>query len=334
MDRIRSEACLIFILLIISISSFAKDDTKVNIISWWGYISKEDKIDIKKFCKADISVDEYFSSSEFLRRWDNKSNQYDITIHSNTIYNSVKNRLPKTHKVISVEYKYHPVIQRKLPYLELKSNTRLLTLGFTGFLWNKESFKISPKQSLKEMLDLANNKVVIILDDPMEGMQILDSLNYFKLKDSSQNGANKAKVIISNDMEHIVGSKEFAFAYHWSGGAIQHIRKNPSKLDFLIHPNLSQITADLVSLNTNSAASLCVFNYLSSEAFTSKIQAETAYFSPYGPSSSNKDTEFKKIYEKYFLELDNYQWLKKPKEDDFKIVDKKWKVLKSELSSI
>jgi len=185
---------------------------------------------------------------------------------------------------------------------------------------------------LEEMLNLANNKTVVILDDPMEGMQILDSLNYFN-KSLQKKDNSKAKIIISNDMEHLVAAKDFSFAYHWSGGAIQHIRKSPNKLNFMIHPKLSQVTADLVSLNNqNSKEALCIFDYLSSKEFTSRVQAETAYFSPYGPKLETRDANFKKIYENYFLDLDHYQWLIKPKEEDFKKIDKRWKILKSELN--
>ncbi|GEM_PF-6000618 len=96
MDRVRSPAWIIFFIsLAFPQMSLSKEQSKINLISWWGYISKADQIEIQKLCKKEVSIDEYFSNSEFLRRWESNNKNYDIIIYSNTIQNAVKEKITR-----------------------------------------------------------------------------------------------------------------------------------------------------------------------------------------------------------------------------------------------
>ena len=71
-----------------------KYNRAVNILTWWGYIDYPEIINAaEKRCHAKISFDQYYSNDEFLRRWREQRDSYDIIIFSNTIYPGIKNEI-------------------------------------------------------------------------------------------------------------------------------------------------------------------------------------------------------------------------------------------------
>ena len=63
----------------------------VNIFSWWGYLDKNIITKLESQCNTKVYFDEYYSTDEFLRRF-NKDN-YSIIIFSSVVYNFIKYRL-------------------------------------------------------------------------------------------------------------------------------------------------------------------------------------------------------------------------------------------------
>ncbi len=332
MDRICIRVVTLALLnFILSSTVWGAEKKKVNIMSWWGYLSAESVKSVEKNCNVDLYVDEYYSSSEFLRRWDENPKSHDLIIFSNTIFNAVKGKLNKDKIPNLVSTPYHPLVAEKVKDLGFGGNTRLLTLAFTGFMWNKKNMNISEGLSLESMLNQANDKIVVILDDAIEGLQILDNLKFFQT--SQGKGKLKAKVVIANDMENLVKQDSFGFAYHWHGGSIDAINKTPGEFGFMVHPKLSHVTADLLSILTASPESTCVYNQIAGNEFLKKLQKDSFYFSPYGGVSKDDNKLLISLYNNYFLNLGKYRWLKQSEKQDFKAIDDKWKKLKIQLSN-
>lgn len=58
-----------------------------------GYLSAKGIKLIEMKCNIEIYADEYNSNLEFLRKWDEKPKSYELVIFSNTIFNSIKQKL-------------------------------------------------------------------------------------------------------------------------------------------------------------------------------------------------------------------------------------------------
>ena len=64
MDRVCSRIISVILLFsIFSASAFSAEKTKVNILSWWGYLSGDGIKSVEKKCNVELYVDEYYSSS-------------------------------------------------------------------------------------------------------------------------------------------------------------------------------------------------------------------------------------------------------------------------------
>jgi spermidine/putrescine-binding protein len=322
---------LALLTLILSTTVWGAEKKKVNILSWWGYLSADSIKSVEMSCNVDLYVDEYYSSSEFLRRWVENPKMHDLIIFSNTIFNAVKGRLNKDKIPNIINTSYHPLVSDKVKNLGFGANTRLLTLAFTGFMWNKKNINMHKGLSLDNMLIQANDKIVVILDDAIEGLQILDSLKFFQTAQGKEK--LNAKVVIANDIESLVKQNNFGFAYHWHGGSIDAINKTTGDFGFMVHPNLSHVTADLLSILKSSPEARCVFNQVAGYDFLKKLQSKTFYFSPYGGVSDDDNKLLISLYNNYFLNLKKYRWLKQAEIQDFKAIDDKWKKLKIQLSN-
>jgi spermidine/putrescine-binding protein len=332
MDRIYFRVVRIIILvLLITSSAWSAEKEKVNILSWWGYLSAEGIKSVEKKCNVELYVDEYYSSSEFLRRWDENPKAHELVIFSNTIFNSIKQKLNHSNIPNLIKTPYHPLVAEKVKNIGFDRNTRLLTLAFTGFMWNKKNINIHEGLSLESMLELAKGKIVVVLDDANEGLEILENLKFFQANKSADK--NRAKVVIANEIDSLVMQPTFAFSYHWLGGLINSIKDTHADFGLMVHPKLSHVTADLISIMNSDRASVCVYNQISGAEFLSKLQKTSFYFSPYGGVNKEDNKHLVALYNNYFLNLNKYRWLKQAEKKDFKMIDDKWKKLKIQMSN-
>ncbi len=331
MDRIYIRANRVIILLLLITSSvWSAEKEKVNILSWWGYLSADGIKSVEKKCNVELYVDEYYSNSEFLRRWDENPKTHKLVIFSNTIFNVVKEKLNHSNIPGLINSPYHPLVAEKVKNIEFNKNTRILTLAFTGIMWNKKNININDGLSLENMLDLAKSKIVVVLDDATEGLEILENLKFFQANNSADK--NRAKVVIANEVDSLVMQPNFAFSYHWLGGLITAMKDLQSDFGLMVHPKLSHVTADLISIMNSDKASVCVYNQIASPEFLSRLQKTFFYFSPYGGINKDDNKHLVALYNNYFLNLSKYRWLKQPEKKDFKMIDDRWKKLKIEMS--
>src|SRR5262245_4866842 len=77
-----------------STSLFALEKSTVNILSWFGYLGSPEIIQlVEKECNVGLSVDEYYSNEEFIRRWKVQKDEYDVLIFSNLLYKGLKENI-------------------------------------------------------------------------------------------------------------------------------------------------------------------------------------------------------------------------------------------------
>lgn len=316
-------------LLIFSVSQNVYALEKVNILSWWGYITNNERESIKKACKADISIDEYYSNNEFLRRWEPEKHSHNLIIYSYTIYDQVKDRIPDD-KISSNYDAYHPSIQTKIDQMNLENRTRVFLLSLTGFLYKQNRNNLGQESNFEKILNSLSDKLFVIMDDPTEGITLLKKM---KLINNNHDiifekfKKLNIKVLVSNDLDSIANLEEFEAAYFWSGGALAQQKALSKKFNFTIHPNLSHVTADLISLVDKNSTSMCVFNFLSGRDFLNYLQNKVFYLSPYGQKSPSDFDGFNLFYKKHFQSLSKLPLLKAVPKDLITNTEK-WKIFK------
>ena len=119
-------------------------DNKVNILTWWGYLDNKKITDvISKNCKADVSFDEYYSNSEFLRRWKARKSSYDIIIYSSTVETLIRDELPKSkYNLKPLTKGYEKYVLDVFKRRQYPSNSLFFLHSLTGFLWNKKNMQL------------------------------------------------------------------------------------------------------------------------------------------------------------------------------------------------
>ncbi len=315
----------LLILLLLSFSSSHAATETVNLLSWWGYVDKNSAKAIESKCNIKFSVDEYYSNSEFLRRWDNKRNSHDLVIYSNTIHGFVQPLINKRQSSKIKKVKYPEPFGSQVSKLHLPNTTRVFLISLTGFLWNSKKFNLSSEMAISEIFKLVNGKNILILDDSVEGMDFVTKVQNASIKLESL----PSNFFIANDKTNLISSPDFGFAYMWSGSAFEHMTEN-KELKFIVHPQLTHLTADLISVVSDSRGAKCAFDHLSSEKFLTELQGKTYFFSPFGKLDS-RESKFGEFYKLHINSIGNSDWLKVPGREAFVGLLNEWKKVKLRL---
>ena len=326
-----------FIILLCAQSvAFAKQLPTVNILTWWDYLNYPwEAKEIQNKCHVKISYDEYYSDTEFARRWKNSAANYDIIIFEDTMYPAIVNKIPKIQSTLNTHAKnYNPTIKKIFNSRKYPSNIAFFFQSVTGFLWNPQNIRLNKSDSLMTIFAKAKNNYVVILDDPIV-FQTLLQLGLDKNTPVNVNSFNEvsqdSKVFITNDYDNIYTNSKFAFSYIWSGEAILDLNNVNKSFRFLVHPDVSYVSSDLLAQLNNKPGVACVANYITSKAFLTKLQNNTYYFSPYGDDSEITNQTFKQVYQSYLEELPRLSWVSPILNEEMQYLIENWKMIKLNL---
>jgi hypothetical protein len=342
------------LVLLISCGTFASPPKRsqrpsVNILTWWGYLdsSKKQIHQIENTCRVRISHDDYYSNAEFLQRFKGFKSNYDIIIFSETILGSVEKSIarPKS-KLYLLANSYYPVMKKHYLKNHFPHNIVYFEHALTGFLYNPGVIKIRPEDSIYEVFRNAKNNIVIMIDDPVEAnflISLLESKNErFSMKKADKTALSwsnfkkiiqHSHVVITNSLEHISQLPSFAFAFQWSGDAIELLKKSDGRLKFLVHPTLSYVSTDLLADLNERRATRCVARALGGEKFLTGLQNRTYYFSPYMNGKTIKDAYFKKIFDDTLKQLPSLPWITTVSMRNFKSIESSWSRIKYNLAA-
>jgi spermidine/putrescine transport system substrate-binding protein len=332
-------------LIIILISSvvlngyaFATSNQVVNVLTWWGYFDNETSKVIEDKCNVTMSYDTYHSNDDMLERLRSSESKYDVLIFSDTIYDAIGKEIKLKNSDLSKKsLDYNPVIKKHFIRQHYPKNIAYFFHALTGFVWNPSVINLTNRDTVQSAFAKAKKNKVIILDDPVEinmllssGMRIKnanDSLSIKNIKKVTQD----ARVYISNNINQIYDQKDFAFSYQWSGLAYKRFVKT-NKFHFLISPDLSYISTDLIAQIKDNRGAACVANYLASKEFLTYFQVKTYYFSPYVNIEGLPEGPYKIMYKNFITNLASLRWLELPSAVQLKKFDQQWDVMKYELS--
>ncbi|OGT05868.1 MAG: hypothetical protein A2103_05585 [Gammaproteobacteria bacterium GWF2_41_13] len=335
-------SCFIFSLPLIQ----AKPENTVNILTWWGYLLPENIAAAENTCHTKISFDEYYSDSEFLRRWEEQKQNYDMAIFSDVVFNSIKSDISMSDSSLwEITKQYNPIIRNHYQQYHFPKNIVFFTEALTGFIWNPAVVQLDKNDSIDTIFKKAGTNTVAIFDDPIEVNRVIKlALNelgqpiqqlpfsvltpeYFKKV--TQN----TRVIITDDNEKVYQHPDFAFALTWQGNAIFYSEQKRKTYPFLVHPQLSYISFDLLGITNNDPATLCVARTLLSPEAMTRVENTDYYFSPYLEDKKIISPYFKSIYNEFLNYLSRLPWIQLASRDEFEQLSKQWDMIRLNLNT-
>jgi len=326
------------ILLVVSLNlpAFAApavEKEHLNVLSWWGYFTQENLRPIEELCRVNLSVDEYYSNTEVLRRLTDGRTNYEFVVFSDTIYESALQHLETENVNIDLTEKtssYQQNVARKFKKAKYSKNITYFQLALTGFLWQPENIEFEPTTALSKLFEKVGSKLVILIDDHVEGLHFFSKLTNKPLSTfPEQKALNEilanARLVIANDIHEAAKRNDFAFAYTWSGDAISVISDNPSsRLKFATHRDLSYVTVDLFYANPKSKAAKCVARAIASDSFLNKVASGHNYLSPYGPTAQKTETAKREIENLVFSKNNELKWIRSTSITDSEKLRTEW----------
>lgn len=304
----------------------------VNIITWYGYLTRDIVNELEKKCGATISYDEYYTTNEFLDRL--KRQNYSIAIFAQTGYNLVYNKIDnKEISLDAIKQKHYPPILNSIFNKKLPNNAGVFSIEAAGFLYDPLNIKINKNDSLKDILKQAKGKKIILIDNPIESMKFI-SPNYKYPSDVIKKFKELfegIEIIISNDNANFLNDKDIVLVHTWMGNAYRQIKKNPH-LKFVHHPSISYIGADLIASMDKRKETYCVAKELAGKEMNSKVISGDFVISPYGVLEDEKKT-----LSPLYLEINNYfyksqfrylEWTTRPSKEVYLNIIDLWERIK------
>lgn len=339
---------VIFITTIFS-SSYASNDNNdyVNILSWWGYIDTSSP-EIKKInetCNVKVSSDNYYSNNEFTNIISTDISNYDIVIFSETILDSVKDKVTnKNGELYLLSENYDPIFKKHYKDNNLPKNIAFFSIALSGFLYNPDLISIYDGESIEDIFLKGKDNLIFIIDDAVEANYLTKKLekntnvenkeNFIGTSSQQQSWKNFQKILngknvfITNRADSIIKKNNFAFGYMWSGDAIQEIEYINDKLKFYVHPDLSYLSLDLIADISASQKSKCVSKMLGSEEYLNSLQEKTFYFTPYSNKNSKSNSILERIYNNSYKKISTLPWIEPVTSDELKAINEDWDYIK------
>lgn len=312
----------------------------VNILTWWGYLDDPSLITHTELvCNVKISHDVYYSNDEFLRRWSQSSDNYDIIIFSNTIYKMIDQKLNKIQasQLSALSNGYNPTIKKHYLNSHYPHNVAYFAHALTGIIYNPKNILIPPDGSYRTLFDKSTGKIVVLLDDAAEInnffnlMNTNTSDNALKFdEDGFKKMCRKSDIYVGNDLTTIFNDKRFGFSFFWSGDAITTITKHPG-FKFVVLPKISYISTDLIAQTSDNPSSQCVALELSKKDTLNNINKKNNYFSPYANESIGKESGYWDMYHSFLQSLNVVNWITPLNTKQFNIINEQWEKIKLSL---
>lgn len=313
------------------------DKPTVNALAFWGFLDNP-KITqlIQDKCNVKFSHDTYWTNSEFLSTYKQRSSEYDIMILSNLIYGSVKDQLPRFNSNLwKTSENYYPYIKNYYLSHNYGKNTAFFTHAMVGFLYNPKNIKITSDQNIFDIFRNAKHNDVVLVDDSGEIGNMLTEAYRKKYKirtqtkltyDNLRRLTQDSNIYITSDFGKVFDNPKFAFAYVWSGDALKYIKDSKKAYKFIMPTSATSICTDIIVEMKDNPYTQCVAQALTSQEFLKYFENDTYYFSPYFKNDVN-DPLYNEVYQQAKSNLSKYKMIQ-PVHDFNDYYDSKWSEIK------
>lgn len=309
----------------------------INIITWWGYIDNDAIAALEKSCQTRVHVDEYYSNPEFLRRA--SKGRYDIAIYSDTVYNTfiARDHVARADIARTAVNSYDPKIRNVFLSAKYPADTVYFQLSLTGFLWNPKNISITPTDSIETIFEKARGKTIVVLDEHVEVMNLLSKTAFARDVTTPGNAVGmdpikglvaNSKLIVTSSLGTTAQIDDFAFAFTWSGEALEKISAANDGLHFMVHPKLSHWSKDLLTVLSDSKPAACVGKVLAGDTYIRQLTATSYYFSPYKQYEQQKSTRYRNMAQQFFEQFERIQPLPTVSAEEYSRLDAAWQEFK------
>lgn len=332
--------------IFISTPAQANPENTVNILTWWGYLLPDNVAMAEKSCHVKISFDEYYSDTEFLRRWEEQKQNYDIITFSDIMFNLIKDEVSLNDSPLwEISKQYNPIVREHYQQYHFPTNVVFFTEALTGFIWNPAVVQLDKNDSIDTLFKKAGSNIVAIFDDPTEANMVitlgLNGLNHPAQQeffsaldpDNFKKVTQNAKIIITDNYQKIYQHPNFAFALTWQGNAMFYEKEKLNTFPFLIHPQLSYVSFDLLAATNNKQATLCVAKALLSKKAMALVENTDYYFSPYLDVKQITSPYFKNIYKDFLTYLPKLPWIQLVSREEFRQLTRQWDTIRLNFSA-
>lgn len=302
----------------------------VNVLTWWGYLSPPwVKPLVEQTCHVKLSYDEYSTADEFLRRWEDYKDSYDIVIFDDVMYGVIKGDISgkSTHDLSAQAKHYYPAIRAHFYQQHYPNNIAYFYQAISSFLWNPDNIQIEPSDNLYQIFRKAGAHTAAIADDPIVASFLFnpyadyDPLALIKMK-------QRVRLYVTSDYTNIASTKDFSFAYSDAGTALQMQALHHNKLKISILPQYTFASTDLIAQLNDNSTTTCVADLLTSRSFLYKLMYDSYYFSPYGDLPKMGNSNYLDLYQQYLSLLPTIQWIYIPTISEFEVTNRWWQLMK------
>ncbi len=318
------------------------NDTKlpqVNVLTWWGYLVNPWVHQmIKDKCHVNISYDEYYSNDEFLRRFSENKNNYNILIFQDSDYGIIKNDIKLNNSGLYLYSKnYQTDVRKHYDMQHYEHNIADFVMEYNALLWNPKQISITNSDTISQIFSKAKSKTVVFSDDPQLVYYLLykqyDAVSSDQALSDFAHLTKDTKLAITDEYSSMYGRPDFALAYSWSGIDDYAIDSDYKEYKIMINPHYSFVSSDLVAQLDNNPNTACVANVMASKEFLTNMQNDALCFSPYGDSDHITDKIFLKEHQRFFAFLPKLTWLGSMNYSDYAKMNQSWKYFKLKLLS-
>ncbi len=328
-------------------------ENDVNVLVWYGYFDDPPGVVkiIENKCNVKFSHDIYYTNSEILNRMSKTDkDEYDILIFSETIYKPMERYISKNGINLMNEVElYHPAIKKHYLSQHFPKNVGYFVHSLTGFLYDPNVLNIAKGESFKEIFTKANDKIIVMLDDPVEIWNLINTSEFgYGLINESKNVVpgslnfnnfeklmQHTDVYIANNNNQLYDSKRFAGAFIWTGSFDAYASYHPKKkFELYIDPKVSYISSDLIVAMNNKPETKCVINEIMSSEVMRYVLADTQYFTPFGRTYEIKPGMYSKIYGDITKRLYELKWLPSVSDAEYTELENNWSDIQVKISKL
>jgi hypothetical protein len=295
----------------------------VKILTWWGYLSNQKKLEaIEHKCQTNLEVIEYLSIEDLLSL--SKINKYDIYIYPLAYKKNIDKYLIKPAPDISnISLSYLPTIRDRYTASKLESNTVFFQDSVSIYIHNKLFIDDIKELKIKNLFNYAKYGKVYLQNEfkqidwllsqsDIPKNKIWDNFYTLLFKQYTE-GAYNSGFEFSNFINDYL-DENLVLGYLDSGEALNpNINWNTinkqGNIQFSFHSTLSHISSDVLSINSHSKEAICVAQKMGSKEFLSWVSKENYYFNPYGDIPKKLSPRLKAFSESYYKNANKIPWL-------------------------
>lgn len=305
-----------------------KKTKQTRILTWWGYLDNSAKLkQLNRMCDTQVEIQEYLSVDELQELA--LEDSYDLYIYPWGYHREMQRHLKDPGPDISnLTTGYHPIIKDQYAISQIPKDSVFFQHAVRAFVYDKNLVPKLSDATPEDILNLYDKGNLFLMNEIKQLDWLLKKMRLGTEQDNWQDFYHRVKNSIPwyKQGEKGIYFSNFVPKYlnnHLALGFIDSAEFiNPNidwnsintdlsgkKIAFGIHPTLSQVSSDVLTLKSQKEPHLCIAKVLGSREFLRWIAEENYYYSPFEENISSINDEFKDFYTSFYEKVDTLFWV-------------------------